>query len=52
MLGGICLKDNKQINIYSKVTILATGGIGGLFKNSTNEPIITGDGIAIAIKTI
>ncbi len=48
--GGICLKDNKQINIYSKVTILATGGIGGLFKNSTNEPIITGDGIAIAIK--
>ncbi len=48
--GGICLKNKEQINIYSKVTILATGGIGGLFKNSTNEPIITGDGIAIAIK--
>ncbi|WP_195923413.1 L-aspartate oxidase [Clostridium tepidum] len=48
--GGICLKNNEQINIYSKVTILATGGIGGLFKNSTNEPIITGDGISIALK--
>ncbi|MGO5065678.1 L-aspartate oxidase [Clostridium sporogenes] len=48
--GGICLKNNEQINIYSKATILATGGIGGLFKNSTNEPIITGDGIAIALK--
>lgn len=49
-MGGICIKDNKQINIYSKVTILATGGIGGVFKNSTNERIITGDGIAIGIK--
>lgn len=49
-MGGICIKDNKQINIYSKVTILATGGIGGIFKNSTNERIITGDGIAIGIK--
>lgn len=48
--GGICIKDNKQINIYSKVTVLASGGIGGIFKNSTNERSITGDGIAIGIK--
>lgn len=48
--GGIIFKDNKQINIFSKYTILAAGGIGGLFKNSTNQRIITGDGIAIAIK--
>ena len=44
------IKDNKQINIHSKVTILATGGIGGIFNNSTNQRILTGDGIAIAVK--
>jgi len=48
--GGICIKDNEQININSKVTILATGGIGGIFKNSTNQRILTGDGISIAIR--
>ena len=30
--------------------ILATGGIGGLFLNSTNYPHITGDSFALAIK--
>jgi L-aspartate oxidase len=29
---------------------LATGGIGGLFNNSTNQRILTGDGIAVAVK--
>jgi L-aspartate oxidase len=48
--GGICINNNKQINIHAKVTILATGGIGGIFKNSTNQRIITGDGIAIALR--
>lgn len=48
--GGICLKNKEQINIHSKVTILATGGIGGVFKNSTNQRILTGDGISIALK--
>jgi Aspartate oxidase len=48
--GGICINNNKQINIYAKVTILATGGIGGIFKNSTNQRLITGDGVAIALR--
>lgn len=48
--GGIAIKDEKTINIYSKATILATGGIGGLFKNSTNRRSLTGDGIAIALR--
>jgi len=39
-----------RINVYSKETILATGGIGGLFKNSTNRRGLTGDGIAIALR--
>lgn len=49
-VGGIIFKDGKQINIHSKVVVLATGGIGGLFKNSTNQRIMTGDGIAIALR--
>jgi L-aspartate oxidase len=48
--GGIATKGEKRINIYSKATILATGGIGGLFKSSTNRRSLTGDGIAIALR--
>lgn len=48
--GGIAIKNGETYTINSKYTILATGGIGGVFKNSTNQRIMTGDGIAIAIK--
>lgn len=43
-------QEGKIINIYSKDTILATGGIGGLYKHSTNFSSITGDSIKIAKK--
>ena len=32
------------------MTVLATGGIGGIFKNSTNQKCLTGDGMAVAEK--
>lgn len=48
--GGIAFKDNKQINIHSKVVVLATGGVGGVFKNSTNQRTLNGDGISIAMR--
>lgn len=35
--------------IYADYTVLATGGIGGLFEHSTNFAHITGDGIAVAL---
>ncbi len=37
-------------SILADYTILATGGIGGLFKNSTNFPHLTGDALAISLK--
>lgn len=49
---GIVVSD-KEGNIspvYCKKVILATGGIGGLFKNSTNFRHLTGDSFAIALK--
>jgi len=49
-IGAILVKENEQINVYAKVVVLATGGIGGLFNNSTNQRILTGDGIAVAVK--
>ena len=49
-IGAILVKENEQINVYAKAVVLATGGIGGLFNNSTNQRILTGDGIAVACK--
>lgn len=48
--GAILIRNNKQINIFSKKVILATGGIGGLFVNSTNQRNLNGDAISVAIK--
>ncbi|AJA46333.1 L-aspartate oxidase [Clostridium pasteurianum DSM 525 = ATCC 6013] len=48
--GGIVKIDNRVDYIHSKYTILASGGIGGLFLNSTNRRTITADGIAIALR--
>ena len=36
--------------IHASYTVLATGGIGGLFKHSTNYRHLTGDALAIALK--
>ncbi|MDD7794567.1 L-aspartate oxidase [Clostridium sp. 'White wine YQ'] len=49
-VGGQVLIDENQISIHSKVVVLATGGIGGLFTNSTNQRALTGDSINIALK--
>lgn len=42
--------DGKYISISADYTVLATGGIGGLFKHSTNYRHLTGDALALALK--
>lgn len=42
--------DGEKKNVYADYTIFATGGIGGLYRHSTNFRHLTGDAIAIAIK--
>lgn len=49
-IGAILLKNNEQINVFAKYVILACGGIGGLYKNSTSQRILKGDGLAAAIR--
>ena len=49
-IGAILFKDNKQINVFAKSVILACGGIGGLYKNSTSQRILKGDGLAVALR--
>ena len=49
-IGAILFKDNIQMNVFAKSVVLACGGIGGLYKNSTSQRILRGDGIAIALR--
>lgn len=49
--GIVCYDEyGEKGAILAENVILATGGIGGLFKNSTNYPHITGDSFALALK--
>lgn len=54
--GNVCLgavirtQAGKTEVVSARYTVLATGGIGGLFKRSTNYRHLTGDAVAIAIK--
>jgi len=43
-------EDGSFSTIQADYTILATGGIGGLFEHSTNYPHLTGDALAVALK--
>lgn len=42
--------NEKYVSIHADYTVLATGGIGGLFKHSTNYRHLTGDALALALK--
>ena len=50
--GIIAIQNDKkeEVIIRANDTILATGGIGGLYEHSTNFPHLTGDAITLAKK--
>ncbi|MBQ9983644.1 MAG: L-aspartate oxidase [Lachnospiraceae bacterium] len=44
------LENSSVIPIYSHYTLWASGGVGGLYKHSTNYRHLTGDALAISMK--
>lgn len=42
--------ENNFMSINADYTVLATGGIGGLFEHSTNYRHLTGDSLALALR--
>lgn len=47
---GIVVKCSDGIKkLYADYTVLACGGIGGIFDKSTNFRVLTGDGVAICL---
>lgn len=51
--GGFCagiIQADEFTNVCSRFVILATGGIGRVYKYTTNSKIATGDGIVLADK--
>ncbi len=42
--------NNEAVYVFANKIIIATGGIGGIYKNSTNEKFACGDGIALAYR--
>ncbi|MGN1192987.1 MAG: L-aspartate oxidase [Dorea sp.] len=49
-IGIIAENENETLEIYAENTILASGGIGGRYKHSTNFPHLTGDALDISEK--
>lgn len=49
--GGVLrMQDGRIEKVEAEQVVLATGGVGGVYRHSTNFKHLTGDGIAIAIK--
>ncbi len=49
-LGAYMVRDGETSYIFSKATILATGGAGQIYERTTNPTVATGDGMAIAFR--
>ena len=49
-ISAVKTQSGEESSIYADYTILASGGIGGLYQHSTNFPHLTGDALEVAKK--
>lgn len=50
-LGALLARPDGQLEaVWARTTILATGGAGRLFRETTNPPVCTGDGLAMTFR--
>ncbi|MEW6414585.1 MAG: succinate dehydrogenase flavoprotein subunit [Pseudomonadota bacterium] len=47
---ALCIETGEPVLIEARVTLLATGGAGRVFGNSSNAMINTGDGLGMALR--
>ncbi|NOZ25005.1 MAG: L-aspartate oxidase [Nitrospirae bacterium] len=48
--GAYILKEGRIYRVLARATVLATGGGGQIFSRTTNPPVTTSDGMAIALR--
>lgn len=48
--GAVACDERRKtgVRIHARAVLLATGGLGGVFKQTTNPDVATGDGVAVA----
>jgi L-aspartate oxidase len=52
VVGAVACDESRrgQVRIVAKAVLLASGGLGRVFRETTNPPVATGDGVACAYR--